>query len=186
MSLRPAGVALLACLLAACTAVPERTPFVLPSPPAPESSAAVDLLLQRVPSAFRARCAKPDEGSSGSPDPGQLAEVRCEDPGEGADSVLYRLYQDEATLDAAYTEVRRFVRRSVGPELTGTRCQDGNYDGTWAREGTQVGRLICVTTGGNTEFLWSDTRTGLLGLARNSDRNIDALFLFWSAAVTDP
>jgi hypothetical protein len=185
MSLRRVGVAVLACLLAACTGVPERTPFVLPSPPEPESSAAVDLLLQRVPSAFRARCTSPEEGATGSPDPGQLAEVRCEEPGEGADTVLYRLYQDEASLDAAYGEVRRFVRRGVGPELTGTRCQDGNYDGTWAREGVQHGKLICVTTGANTEFLWSDTRTGLLGLARNADRNIDALFLFWSSAVTD-
>jgi hypothetical protein len=79
--------------------------------------------------------------------------------------VLYRLYQDEPALDAAYGEVRRFVRRQVRPELTGTRCQDGNYGGTWAQNEVEMGKLICVTIGGNTESLWSDTRTGLLGLA---------------------
>lgn len=133
----------------------------------PDPESAYQQLLASVPLELADRCTR--GGRAGA----AIARVECE-PASGADRVSYLLYDDGATMTAAY---RARLDRIAAADLEGPGC--GKGPGT---ERLKNGRRACYADGGAASVMWTNDLVFVIADATRSDGDWAALERFWTDA----
>jgi hypothetical protein len=168
------GEGIFACLgsaaeLPGCT---EEEPEPTDSTAFPDAAEAA--LLEFVPAAFSATCARPFGDTVDA-----TADVDCFPVDLGADQASYAQFPSTAVMDASYVETREFLE--VDPDQG--QCSDSAQwpaEGTYTIAGEPAGRLLCAETFGGAALLWwTDAQLNIKSLAINSEGDREALYQFW-------
>jgi class 3 adenylate cyclase len=174
-------------------AVVAPSPGSTPSPAAPTASAAPsDLTLAeqslkaRIPSEFRADCARSNREKGAA---GGNVSLQCElkgTPAYGADTVWYDAF-DESSHSQMEVFVNGVVDRGGLPPVGGgsdavlAACAAGagKAEGRWSLGSTFSGRLACYSKGGEARILWTYEGSWILAQAVRIDGDAKSLQAWW-------
>jgi hypothetical protein len=134
-----------------------------------------DRLRAQIPAQLRSQCR---EASASQP---VLAVEECSIE-NGRIRLVYSLFADTASMNAAYELVRSQLGVTVNSGPPGSRCTDV---ATWPNEGpytvrdAPTGRLLCTFVAGQTRFEWTDRRVDVLTSATDTSGDGRRLFRLW-------
>ena len=128
-----------------------------PADPADEAE-----LLSHIPAALASDCVTDAERDVAY---GELARMVC--PWSDTGSVLYSLYDSEASLDAAF-DIAVMVAGIIGWEPADD-CEAGGYEGTWRLGEDTAGRLLCTVQLDTANIVWSHPASRVLATIRQGD-----------------
>jgi serine/threonine-protein kinase len=132
-------------------------------------------LRAQIPAQFRSECSP---GAAVAP---VLAVQEC-NLEEGRVRVVYSLFADTESMDAAYVGARSQLGVPPDSGQPGNRCLEG---ATWPNEGpytyrnAPTGRLLCTFVAGQTRFEWTDSRVDVMTSATDGSGSDRRLFRLW-------
>ncbi|MET0773637.1 MAG: hypothetical protein ABWZ82_11165 [Candidatus Limnocylindrales bacterium] len=149
---------------------------VEPLPSQPSGDGPVAELMSHIPAGLASDCEV--DGDEPDADAGELARVVCTPSAEA--SILFILYDGEASLDAAF-DISSTVAGIIGWEPADS-CEAGGYEGTWRLGEETAGRLLCAGLMGTATITWSHPETRILATIRQSDGDPAAAYQVWLGA----
>jgi hypothetical protein len=154
---------------------PSASPVPTPDP------AAIAALLVQVPPALVPSCAPKPFTPEAAPRDGELARISC--AATNGTEVTYAAFESAEAVNTAFS-AGELVAQLIGQLSTSGTCEGGGYDGTWTRDGTQAGQLLCYSLEDAAVIDWSDPSHRMLGSIQRADGDSAAAFQAWQEAGT--